>query len=186
MPLPLHPASEADLPEVINLMNFAFRGTGPVASWNTEADSIDGNRTTFAILRDELAQSPRAILLLLRDEDYGSLQGCVLLEPMTEGVWYLGSLTVDSSLQRVGLGRRLLETAEQWAANHGATTIRMKVVNVRDTLIAWYERRGYFLTGETHPFPYGDHRFGKPRRTDLAFVVLQKSIDHANFMKRQA
>lgn len=186
MPLPLQPASEADLPEVVDLMNFAFRGTGPVASWNTEADYIEGNRTTLATLRDELAQSPRAILLLLRDGDCGSLQGCVLLEPAAEGVWYLGSLTVDPSLQREGLGRRLLEAAEQWAANYDATTIRMKVVNVRNTLIAWYERRGYFLTGETQPFPYGDHRFGKPLRTDLAFVVLQKSIDHAKFLKRQA
>ena len=54
--------------------------------------------------------------------------------------------------------------------------MRMTVVNVRDTLIAWYQRRGYTLTGETKPFPYGDNRFGKPLRNDLHFVVLQKEL----------
>ena len=52
----------------------------------------------------------------------------------------------------------------------------MTVVNVRDILIEWYERRGYALTGETRSFPYGDERFGKPLRDDLHFVVLQKDI----------
>jgi hypothetical protein len=52
----------------------------------------------------------------------------------------------------------------------------MTVVNVRKTLIAWYERRGYALTGETKPFPYGDERFGRPLRDDLHFVVLEKDI----------
>jgi hypothetical protein len=52
----------------------------------------------------------------------------------------------------------------------------MTVVNVRDTLIAWYVRRGYTLTGETEPFPYGDIRFGVPRRDDLHFVILRKRL----------
>ena len=57
--------------------------------------------------------------------------------------------------------------------------MRMKVVSVRDTLTAWYERRGYHLTGETSPFPYGDTRFGSPRRDDLCFVVLEMSLSTA-------
>jgi hypothetical protein len=43
-------------------------------------------------------------------------------------------------------------------------------------LIAWYVRRGYRLTGETEPFPYGDNRFGTPLRDDLSFVVLQRDL----------
>jgi hypothetical protein len=50
----------------------------------------------------------------------------------------------------------------------------MTVVHLRDTLIAWYQRRGYALTGETKPFPVGE-RFGKPQRP-LEFVVLEKEI----------
>ena len=47
---------------------------------------------------------------------------------------------------------------------------------VREDLIAWYERRGYVRTGEQRPFPYGDERFGRPRRTDLSFAVLSKEL----------
>jgi hypothetical protein len=52
----------------------------------------------------------------------------------------------------------------------------MTVVNVRDTLIGWYMRRGYALTGETEPFPYGENRFGTPKPNDLHFVVLRKHV----------
>ncbi len=52
----------------------------------------------------------------------------------------------------------------------------MTVVHVRETLILWYQRRGYTLTGETKPFPYGDNRFGTPLRDDLHFVVLEKVL----------
>lgn len=52
----------------------------------------------------------------------------------------------------------------------------MSVVNVRDSLIAWYIRRGYQHTGETEPFPYDDTRFGIPKGNDLHFVVLRKQI----------
>jgi hypothetical protein len=50
------------------------------------------------------------------------------------------------------------------------------VLSGRDPLMAWYERRGYALTGETQPFPYGDARIGKPLRDDLYFVVMEKDI----------
>ena len=55
----------------------------------------------------------------------------------------------------------------------------MRVVNLREPLIAWYVRRGYHPTGETEPFPYGDDRFGTPLRGDLAFVVLEKRLGTA-------
>jgi hypothetical protein len=52
----------------------------------------------------------------------------------------------------------------------------MTVINVRDGLLAWYARRGYAPTGATEPFPYGDDRFGTPRRDDLHFIVLRRSL----------
>lgn len=70
----------------------------------------------------------------------------------------------------------MLAAAEDWVRTHGGESVRMTVVNVRETLIAWYVRRGYRLTGETEPFPYGDDRFGTPLRADLSFVVLQRYL----------
>jgi hypothetical protein len=52
----------------------------------------------------------------------------------------------------------------------------MTVIAIRDTLIAWYGRRGYRPTGETRPFPYHAEGIGRPLRDDLSFVVLEKAL----------
>ena len=176
LPMQLERATLADIPNVVSLMNLAFRGTGPEASWNTEAPYIEGDRTTEALLALEMAERPEALLLLHRADDGSTLNGCVWLEPAGAGVWYLGSLAILPRLQKGGMGRRLLAAAEDIARDNGATIIRMKVVNVRNTLIAWYERRGYRVTQKTEAFPQTDHRFGRPLRDDLCFVVLEKAL----------
>ncbi|MFZ0746374.1 MAG: GNAT family N-acetyltransferase [Terracidiphilus sp.] len=170
------PAVEADYAEIINLVNVAFRGSGPSVSWNIEAGIIEGQRLTDSLLREDLAAKPNALLLIHRDAADGLLLGTVWLEPSKDGVWYLGLLTVRPDEQNRQLGRTLLAAAEDFAKQRGAICIRMTVVNVRDTLIAWYQRRGYAATGETKPFPYGDNRIGTPLRDDLNFVVLEKYI----------
>ena len=93
-------------------------------------------------------------------------------------------LTVAPRLQASGLGRRLLAAAEDYACGHGARTIAMTVIDVRHSLIAYYQRRGYRLTGETAPFPYGDTRVGRPLRNDLAFVVMEKPVMGRNDASR--
>ena len=172
----LHVAVEADYAGIVDLANLAFRGTGAIASWNTEAVFIEGQRLDETLLREDLAAKPEAQLLTYREEPGGPLLGTVLLEERKDGVWYLGLLTIRPDLQNRQLGRGLLAAAEDFAKARGGRRIRMTVVNVRDSLIAWYERRGYTLTGETQPFPYGDERYGRPLRDDLHFVVLEKDI----------
>jgi ribosomal protein S18 acetylase RimI-like enzyme len=172
----LTPATEADYPAITDLANIAFRGSGPEAGWNSEADYIAGPRMTESLLRDDLASKPSAHLLTYRADPEEALLGTVLLEPKANGVWYLGLLTVRPDQQNRQLGRTLLTAAENFAKERGARRIRMTVVNVRATLIAWYQRRGYVLIGETQPFPYDDHRFGQPLRDDLSFVVLERDI----------
>jgi hypothetical protein len=54
--------------------------------------------------------------------------------------------------------------------------MRMTVIDIRDSLIAFYQRRGYVRTGIHKPFPYGDERFGIPLRDDLRFEVLEKDL----------
>jgi ribosomal protein S18 acetylase RimI-like enzyme len=157
-------------------VNSAYRGESSRRGWTTEADYLDGQRTDAASLARDLAADPQARLLLLRDDD-ATLLGSVWLEPVGDGeTWYLGMLTVRPDIQDRGLGRTLLEAAERAVREAGGSRVRMTVVSIRDTLIAWYQRRGYALTGETRPFPYEDQRFGEPRRPDLEFVVLEKAL----------
>jgi len=84
-------ATEADYPEVIDLANRAFRGTGPEASWNVE-NVIEGQRLDESLLREDLANHADSVLLIWRsesDEDRGALLGCVFLEPPSpaSGIW---------------------------------------------------------------------------------------------------
>jgi GNAT superfamily N-acetyltransferase len=168
-------ASEADIPAVVSLVNLAFRGGAGQSGWSTEEHYIDGTRITNDLLREDMLAKPEATLLLWRLAD-GSLNGCVWLEPKENDIWYLGMLAVPPREQNAGLGRRILEAAENWVRERGAREIQMTVVHVRTALIDWYKRRGYTLTGETKPFPYGDDRFGTPKRDDLYFVVLRKEL----------
>jgi ribosomal protein S18 acetylase RimI-like enzyme len=172
----LHPAVEADYAAIVDLANLAFRGAGSIASWNTETVFIEGQRLDESLLREDLAAKHEAQLLVYRDDANGPLLGTVWLDKRKDGVWNLGLLTIRPDLQNRQLGRALLAAAEDFAKEHGGRRIRMTVVNVRDSLIAWYERRGYRVTGETQPFPYGDERYGRPLRDDLHFVVLEKDI----------
>jgi GNAT superfamily N-acetyltransferase len=169
-------ALESEYASVVDLINLAFRGAGPSAGWNSEAGYIEGSRLTESLLREELGAKSDAILLTYREDSQGELLGTVSLEPKKDGLWYLGLLTMRPDLQNRQMGRALLAAAEDFARQNGACRICMSVVNLRTTLIAWYERRGYHLTGETQPFPYGDERFGRPLRYDLHFVVLEKDF----------
>ena len=104
--------------------------------------------------------------------------GCVQVTDKGEALAYLGMLSVDPDLQGAGLGRRLIASAESEARNRfGADRMEMTVIAQRRELIDWYVRCGYQLTGETRPFPVTDPRFGLPRRNDLAFVVLARTLD---------
>lgn len=167
---------ETDLDALADLMNAAYGGTGAIPSWTHVKEFIVGDRTSPAALRAEMADSPRAVLFVVRHRDTGALRASVWLEPRSATEWYLGSLTVDPREQNAGLGRRILETAERRIIALGGTRVMIDVLNVRGSLIAWYERRGYRLTGEAHPFPYEDNRYGVPQRPDLAFVMLEKKL----------
>ena len=163
-----------DLPALRALIESAYRGDSARRGWSHEADLLDGQRTDLAGLEAMLAD-PAQHLLVLRDHD--ELRACVALTDKSDGLAYLGMLTVDPERQSSGLGKLILAATEDHAAaQFAATRIEMTVIEQRGELIAWYERRGYAQTGERRPFPTHDPRFGLPKRDDLEFVVLEKRL----------
>ena len=175
MPL-LAPCQDHELADLAVLVNSAYRGELAEKGWTSESSLLGGQRTDEASLRADLAAHPGSTLLTLRDAEGDKPHACVWLQPSEGDAWYVGMVTVSPLRQAGGIGRALLEAAEAHARARGGKTMEMTVISVRDTLIAWYERRGYRLTGATEPFPYGDERFGVPQRDDLRFVILEKAL----------
>ncbi len=167
------PAKTADIPELVHLVNSAYRGESSKKGWTTEADLLGGIRTDAAGLSNMLSDA-HSIILTCRDLDQ-TLIGCVYLQKKETGL-YLGMLTVAPHLQARGTGKLLLAAAESQALEWGCSTINMTVISVRTELIAWYQRHGYNKTGETKPFP-ADPAFGLPKQP-LEFVVMEKKLDH--------
>jgi ribosomal protein S18 acetylase RimI-like enzyme len=173
----LRKAVPADYAAVIDLANLAYRGReGAVASWNIETGIVGGQRLDDSLLREELAAKPDGALLVYREDDGGPLLGTAWLNPESDDVWSMGLLTVRPDLQNQQLGRKLLAAAENYASERGAKRMRIGVLHVRDSLIAWYERRGYRATGETEPYPSDDPRFGTPLRENLQFLIMEKEM----------
>ncbi len=167
-------ACPADLPALHVLIESAYRGESARAGWSHEADLLGGQRTDLAAL-DALLADPGQDVLVFRDGD--KIAACVALANRNAGLAYLGLLTVDPRRQATGLGRLILAAAEDHAVKRfAATRIEMTVIAQREELIGWYERRGYALTGERRPFPLDDPRYGLPRRQDLEFVVLARTL----------
>ncbi len=170
----LEPALIDDLPALHALVESAYRGDTARRGWSHEADLLGGQRTDRDSL-DAMLEDPAQLLLILRDHEV--FRACVALTDKGAGAAYLGMLTVDPAHQSAGLGRMVLAAAEDHAAAHfAAMRIEITVIAQRTELIAWYERRGYALTGEQRPFPAHDPRFGLPKRRDLIFAVLEKTL----------
>ncbi|MCB1559547.1 MAG: GNAT family N-acetyltransferase [Xanthomonadales bacterium] len=167
-------ATEADIPALVALVTSAYRGDASRVGWTTEADILDGERIDPEVLREDI-QRPHSRVLLLEDGDGGILACAHIAEE--DGAGYFGMFAVRPGLQNAGTGRRVLAEAERVVRDDWQLPVmRMTVIVQREELIAWYERRGYVRTGRFKPFPYGDERFGLPRRDDLRFEVLEKPL----------
>ena len=174
-PVEFRLAVDDDAPTIATLVHSAYRGDTSRQGWTSEADLLDGDRISVEDVRALIAR-PDAVVLLGLDDD-GSILACCELRPSRDGVGYFGMFAVRPGRTGGGVGRSVMVEAERCAAARwGVTSMEMSVIAQRTDLTAWYERMGYARTGETKPFPYGDPRYGAPRRDDLYFEVLAKDL----------
>jgi len=171
--LSFRPATASDIDAVIALVESAYRGDASRVGWTTEADFLDGRRTGRDDIEAILARAQSQLVLAEQD---GKLLACAHVA-VEDGAGYFGMFSVNPSLQGGGIGKAVLAEAERIAGEQWrCPSMRMTVIDIRDELIAFYERRGYRRTGIKQPFPYGDARFGLPKRDDLRFEVLEKPL----------
>ena len=152
--MPVLKASIEDIAELVPLINSAYRGDASKKGWT------------------ELMSKPNATVLKFVDEK-NKIIGSVYLDIQERGL-YLGMLTVSPMLQAGGIGKQLMFASETIAKENNCYCIFMNVISVRQELVAWYERLGYYKTGETKPLP-ADNRFGIPTQP-IEFAIMEKKM----------
>ncbi|MEY4719108.1 MAG: hypothetical protein RL563_1726 [Pseudomonadota bacterium] len=172
MNLSLTHAQPADAGTITTLVNAAYRGESSRQGWTTEADLLDGLRTSTEAITSLLNQDDKLILIAKADE---TLLGTILMlrsDPQVE----LSLFAVNPRYQNQGIGKQLLTFAEETAIQHWAVQQAiMAVIPCRSELIAFYQRRGYRLTGQNKPFPTNPVLW-TPKVDSLSLTLLVKDL----------
>jgi ribosomal protein S18 acetylase RimI-like enzyme len=129
-------AELTDVDSLVRLINSAFR---------VELPYIDGDRIDAPGVRSYMAKGK-----FLLAEDSAGIAGCVYVE-LRDDRGYLGLLSVDPPRQGTGLGRKLMDAAENFFRQAGCVAVDLRVISARTPLPAFYRRLGYLETG-TAPF----------------------------------
>jgi len=125
-------AQASDIPQIVALINRAFA---------VEYFFKSGDRTNPEQVRDMMAAG---IFLLLEDGD--QLAACVWVK-ITGERGYIGTLSVDHARQRSGLGRRMMQQAEDYCRSAGCKVLDIRIVNLRTELPPIYHKFGFVATG---------------------------------------
>lgn len=184
----LRVATQGDVANVVALLDRCYRSD---VGWTNEAHLIGGIRTTPAEIA-RMIDDPQIYLFVFENpEQLGQILGCICVTlppkdnvdkenaPANNTDAYIGTFAVVPELQGKGVGNVMLNAVETFATRHaasrGLTHFSMSVLNHRPELLAYYQRRGYRMTGESEPFPI-DGNNGVPKREDILLQSLQKPI----------
>jgi len=149
-------ATEADADAISALVNAAFK----VERFFIDRDRIDPGKVR------EMLRTGKYLLA----EDNGALIACVYVELRGQRA-YFGLLGVDPSRQGQGLGRKMVEEAEDYARAAGCEFMDLRIVNLRAELPPFYRRLGYVETG-TEPFA-ADAAPSRP----CHFITMSKPLE---------
>lgn len=174
--MPVLLATLQDIPELVALINSAYRGDASRKGWTTEADLLKGEIRTNEGTVEQLLQTEGAVFLKYCNEQK-EIEGCVFLQK-NENKLYLGMLSVSPVQQAKGTGKQLMSAAASYAKQQNCDSIFMRVISVRYELINWYAKQGYYQTGQTEAFP-NDNRFGIPTQP-LEFLIMEKKTENKN------
>lgn len=148
-------AEPTDVDVLARLINAAFR---------VEQPFIDGDRTDPEGVRAYMEEGK-----FLVAEDSAGLAGCVYVE-LRGDRGYLGLLGVDPPRQATGLGRKLMDAAENYFREAGCCAVDLRVISARTPLPSFYRHLGYVETG-TAPFAPD-----VPLKVPCHYICMSKSL----------
>ena len=135
------------------------------AAFRVEQPFIEGDRVDAEGVRSYMAKGK-----FLVAEDSAGLAGCVYVE-LRGDRGYLGLLGVDPQRQGTGLGRKLMDAAEEFFCEAGCVAVDLRVISARTPLPAFYRRLGYHETG-TAPFAPD-----MPLKVPCHYILMSKALD---------
>ena len=157
-----------DAARVCELLNLAYRGA---EGWTTERTLVEGNRCSESDIVSDI-KSPDNSLLVYKIDNI--IQACVSVQK-NDNRAYIGSFAVNPKLQNSGIGKTVLNLAEQYAiANFQSEQFVMVVLSFRSELIQYYERRGYQRNGNIKEYPV-HLNVGLPLISNLTIEELIKN-----------
>jgi len=148
-------ADRSDAEAIVPLINRAFEVEAPFFT----TKRID--------LAETLEHFKKGTFILT--EESGSLAGCNYVE-LRDDSGYFGLLSIDPNYQGRGLGRKLVEQAEEFCRREGRSVMRIRVLNHRTELPPFYEKLGYHIAGteEVEQVPSA--------RLPYHFIVMEKQL----------
>lgn len=169
--LHFYKAERKDSATIAVVINSAYRGESSRAGWTTEADIIDGLRTTTQEIASIIEEDHTFILLgVLNDEVIATI--CCKYH---EGAAHFGMIAVKPTLQNKGYGKEMITAAEAMTKREwGVKSFQMNVITIRASLIAFYERLGYQRTGLEKDFP-AQSDLWQVKVNGLKFTLLEKT-----------
>ncbi|HTU36083.1 MAG TPA: GNAT family N-acetyltransferase [Candidatus Acidoferrum sp.] len=121
-------ATGNDIPAIVGVVNAAF----------VVEDFIEGTRTDITNLTEMMQKGE----FLVAEDESNQIAACVYIEIRGER-GYLGMLSVDPPKQGTGLGRVMVEAAENHCRNRGCRWMDLRVLSPRRELLPFYEKFGY-------------------------------------------
>jgi GNAT superfamily N-acetyltransferase len=148
-------ADLVDAEAVVKLINSAYRGEISRKGWTTEADLIDGLRTTTAEISKIINRTDAFILIGVLEHEIVATICCERQNIADKYTAHFGMIAVKPSLQNKGYGKDIINAAETMTRREWRVAgFHMTVISLRQELIAFYERLGYTRTGEFQDFPH--------------------------------
>ncbi|QKF76615.1 GNAT family N-acetyltransferase [Arcobacter defluvii] len=161
-----------DIKEVIVLINQAYRAEKKDNAWTTESHLLSGIRVNENMMKEILEEKDTKTYIAKIDN---KIVGTIQAKLEGENI-HIGLFAVDTKSQASGIGKKLLEFAENSSSKlWKKSTFIMEVISTRTELMQYYIRRGYLNTNSFIEFPKSEY-WKENTNEELKLLVLKKII----------
>jgi ribosomal protein S18 acetylase RimI-like enzyme len=169
-------AELSDASAIAQLVNSAYRGEPSRKGWTTEADLLQGLRTTTADVAQIIKREDAFMLIGVLNDEVVATICCEWQSIAGNNTAHFGMIAVKPNLQNKGFGKQIIAAAEALTRREWRVVgFTMTVISLRHELIVFYEKLGYQRTGEFKDFPKNPELW-QPKVDGLSLQYLAKLV----------